>query len=288
MIKEVLKKFHFIVLLKEKIYYFIGINYSKVNLIKTFRAFVPYSSGDYDSLAKLTINSVNSTFPAIVNFLDFFDNNRLKIIKLTTYANEFISSNDTKLLKDTFDYYQSDKASNHNYHLFYAKILNDREKIKNIFEVGLGSNDPKIPSNMGPKANPGASLRAFKDFLPNAKIFGADIDEKILFNEDRIQTYQVDQTKFETFQNLIPDLPRNFDLIIDDGLHSPDANINTLRFGLQIVKIGGWIVIEDIGDAALSIWQVIANLLPDNFEAHIFSCDGGAYGANLFAVKRNY
>ena len=31
----------------------------------------------------------------------------------------------------------------------------------------------------------------------------------------------------------------NFDLVIDDGLHSPDANIATLEFGLKILKVGG-------------------------------------------------
>ena len=34
-------------------------------------------------------------------------------------------------------------------------------------------------------ANP-ASVRAFRDFLKKAQIYGADIDKKILFKEDRI------------------------------------------------------------------------------------------------------
>ena len=36
--------------------------------------------------------------------------------------------------------------------------------------------------------SPGASLRVWKDFFSNAKIYGSDIDKDILFNEDRIFT----------------------------------------------------------------------------------------------------
>ena len=40
---------------------------------------------------------------------------------------------------------------------------------------------------------PGASLRVFRDYFLNAKIYGADIDKNILFTSDRIFTYYVDQ-----------------------------------------------------------------------------------------------
>lgn len=40
---------------------------------------------------------------------------------------------------------------------------------------------------------PGGSLRAYRDYLPNAKIYGAGIDASILFPEDRINTFVVDQ-----------------------------------------------------------------------------------------------
>ena len=40
---------------------------------------------------------------------------------------------------------------------------------------------------------PGASLKVWKDYFKNAKIFGADIDKRILFQEERINTYEVNQ-----------------------------------------------------------------------------------------------
>jgi hypothetical protein len=135
---------------------------------------------------------------------------------------------------------------------------------------------------MGVSGKPGASLRAFRDFCPNALIFGADIDRRVLFSEDRISTFYVDQTELATFARLSGELPCDFDLIIDDGLHSPDANINTLTFALPKLKCGGWAVIEDICVDSLSIWQLVTSLLPPAYKAQIFQADGGL----LFAVQR--
>jgi hypothetical protein len=39
---------------------------------------------------------------------------------------------------------------------------------------------------------PGASLYVWRDFFPNAYIFGADIDKEVLFNDKRITTGYID------------------------------------------------------------------------------------------------
>jgi 23S rRNA U2552 (ribose-2'-O)-methylase RlmE/FtsJ len=104
----------------------------------------------------------------------------------------------------------------------------------------MGSNNLDVVSNMGAGGRPGASLRAFRDFLPNAQIYGADIDDSILFQENRIKTFPVDQLNPEALSRLGELIPDNyFDLIIDDGLHAPDANVNTLSFALGKVAPGG-------------------------------------------------
>jgi hypothetical protein len=114
---------------------------------------------------------------------------------------------------------------------------------------------------MGENGIPGASLRALRDFLPNARIFGADIDEPILFKEDRIKTYYVDQTQPASFNDLSLRLGSDgFDLVIDDGLHAPNANIATLAFALHILKPNGWFVVEDIKRESLPIWETVSAL----------------------------
>lgn len=135
---------------------------------------------------------------------------------------------------------------------------------------------------MGVKGKPGASLRAFRDFCPNALIFGADIDKRILFQEKRIKTFFVDQTNPSTFNSILEKIPHNFDLVIDDGLHSPNANIASLEFALKIIKVGGWVVLEDISNEAISVWQTVSALLNDSYEPHIFYSDWTI----VFAIKR--
>ncbi len=134
---------------------------------------------------------------------------------------------------------------------------------------------------MGAAGHPGASLRAFRDFLPKANIYGAAIDRRILFSEERIKTYFVDQLDDASFKEL-QNIPEDLDLFIDDGLHAVDANIISLQFGLQKIKVGGWAVIEDIAPAAVSFWHVVGALLPKNFRAQIFAARKGY----LFCVKK--
>ena len=138
-------------------------------------------------------------------------------------------------------------------------------------KLAWGTNNTDIVSNMGENGRPGASLRAFRDFCPSAMIFGADIDRRILFAEDRIETRFVDQSDTATLDESSAKLPGDFDLIVDGGLHAPDANLATLRFAMAKARIGGWIVIEDINPGQTAFWQVVAALVPANFEKFLIN-----------------
>ena len=129
---------------------------------------------------------------------------------------------------------------------------------------------------MGINGRPGASLRAFRDFLPRGQICGADIDRRILFSEERIETYFVDQTCQTSFDDLWLALgPRQFDLVIDDGLHSPNANVATMLFSLRCLKKGGTLIIEDISSDAIPVWQTISALLPSDSTPTIIRAKNG-------------
>ena len=135
---------------------------------------------------------------------------------------------------------------------------------------------------MGAQGQPGASLRAFREILPNATIFGADIDRRVLFQEPRIRTYFVDQTDLASLESLGKNVPDAIDLIIDDGLHAPNANLAVLAFGLRKLKPHGWLVIEDIPERAVPFWQVVAALLPETFTSNLLRAEG----ALVFAVQK--
>lgn len=129
----------------------------------------------------------------------------------------------TDLCKIMTDFGSDKGRGHHNYTIYYDKLFNGiKEENLNIFELGLGTNYLDVPSSMGSDGIPGASLRGWKKYFPNSKVFGADIDKRILFEEDRIKTFYCDQTNVRSIQKmwnseLLKDL--YFDIIIDDGLH---------------------------------------------------------------------
>jgi hypothetical protein len=148
----------------------------------------------------------------------------------------------------------SDKAIGwHTYTPFYqALFLDRRDDVMALFELGLGTNNEDTPSNMGVHGTPGASLRGWRDFFPNAHVYGADIDKRVLFTEDRIDTFFVDQRDPVTFKALWSDIPDvALDVFLDDGLHTFEAAKLTLEHSIGKVKSGGYYIIEDVmrGDA---------------------------------------
>jgi SAM-dependent methyltransferase len=137
----------------------------------------------------------------------------------------------------------------HNYTTFYYSIFNRlSEKSLRIFELGLGTNNVNFPSNMGSDGRPGASLYGWQEFFPNSQIFGADIDRDILFAADRIKTFYCDQTKPEVIKAMWGEsvLEGGFDIIIDDCLHTFDANVCFLENSIHKLNPGGYFIIEDI------------------------------------------
>ena len=145
--------------------------------------------------------------------------------------------------------YGSDKGIGwHTYTPFYQSLFSDRRMtITAAFELGLGSNNEDTPSNMGAHGTPGASLRAWRDYFPNAKVYGADVDRRILFAEDRIDTFFVDQCDPNSFEALWANIPGvELDFFLDDGLHTFDAARITLTHAVGKVKIGGYYIIEDV------------------------------------------
>ena len=240
-------------------------------------AFSPNSAGTTKVLGALALKSAQQTFPLIWEMLGSVTRPPNKPSLIETLFPEEANSQATSELAALFCHYGSDKSSMHNYHLLYAPLLAPKrnERLR-LLEIGVGTNNPDVVSTMGASGKPGASLRAFRDFLPNARVFGADIDRRILFEEERILTYHVDQTRSISFDGLADKLGNEgFDLVIDDGLHSPNANIATMIFALKILKPLGWFVVEDIRPSSIPIWQVISVLMPENYRPTLIEAENG-------------
>jgi hypothetical protein len=139
--------------------------------------------------------------------------------------------------------YKTDKCPQifHSYTPFYYELLKDkRESFKKILEFGIGI------FSRTPGYVLGAGLRMWRDFFPNANIYGADINEDGLFEDDRIQTSICDERKVEDIKSLIDNIGSDIDLIIDDASHKTTDQLFLLYHLMPLLKDDVLYVIEDV------------------------------------------
>ncbi len=198
------------------------------------------------------------------------------------------------------DKYGSDKGSNiigehpypwppHSYVDFYELLFKyRRNQIRAVFECGIGSANKSIPANMGPYGRPGASLRVWRDYFPMANIYGADIDKDILFQEDRISTFYIDQMDnsvikktFEIIGNI------SFDIIIDDGLHTFDAGLILFKAAWERIAVGGVYIIEDVGRGDLMRFKNFFELTSFDVAYVSLQREGEMFGDHSLVVIHN-
>ena len=160
-------------------------------------------------------------------------------------------------LKNLFNKYGSDKSLVHSYHIPYGHIFN-LLPAGPLLEIGIGSQDKKFNSVMGISYTPGGSLRSWRDSRYFTHCYGADIDKKVMFSEDKITTYLVDQLSIKSLQKLNRDLrlkeSQGFSLIVDDGFHDYTANKNSFLTLKNLIKKHGYYVVEDLNSENLYRW----------------------------------
>lgn len=241
-----------------------------IDILQSLPAYVPFAGGGCSEMAELSLLSaqqVAELFPIMAERLGVLATNAP--IAAEEFCRQMNGTKAAPLLKQYFDEYGSDKGRTHDYHLVYGALMREPSKVQSLLEIGLGTNNTDVVSSMGSAGNPGASLRAFRKYLPNALIFGADIDRRVLFEDERIRTFFVDQTNLATFDELSTQIKEPLDFIIDDGLHSPNANLTVLIFSISRLKTGGWVVIEDIQQSSLPIFRTASCLLAATFDCFI-------------------
>lgn len=226
-----------------------------INILSTFEEFAPNVSGDEDLKTQNTILNIQ-------NFSKSIRQIQSSEYPLKNIYDEFGSSDRT--LGQIFENYGSDKKT-HGYDLIYESIFKELKNIDLLIEIGIGSNNEKILSNMSRKGKPGSSLRSFRDYLINSQIIGLEFDSDVLFDEERINTFYFDQNHIESLNLLPNDYLNSVDVLIDDGLHSIIANINSLYFAEKLLKKGGYLIIEDISKYAENIYNVIFHSVKEKF-----------------------
>ena len=120
-----------------------------------------------------------------------------------------------------------EKLSKHYLEVYEHHFDSIREKPLEILEIGVQG---------------GGSLRMWRDYFPNARITGLDINKKCKKHRgDRIDIVIGDQEDTELLESL-----GNFDIIIDDGGHTMKQQIMSFEVLWKHINSGGVYVLEDL------------------------------------------
>ena len=149
-----------------------------------------------------------------------------------------------------------------------------RAAVAGVLEIGVGTVTRDAASSMaafadsrdgatGARYAPGASLRAWRDAFPGARVVGLDADAAAILPAAEavaagVETYAADSTDGAAMSALLSDgalRGARFDLIVDDGLHTHAAQLATLRNCWRALRPGGAYVVEDIHSAWRSTMQ---------------------------------
>lgn len=159
-------------------------------------------------------------------------------------------------LDQIFNTKGSDKDRNGYTAIYESLFKHIRNKSITVLEIGVG-----CKSVMGRSYPPGASLSAWAEYFPKARVFGVDIVKEVTgltLAEGRVTTQLCDSTNQASVTAFAAGVKRDlglegkadtplFDIIVDDGSHFQVDQLATLRNLWRFVKPGGFFIIEDIG-----------------------------------------
>jgi hypothetical protein len=169
-----------------------------------------------------------------INTENFFNQNRQQ------NTNIFISLDDLYLtrgakteLEKACVIYWALKYHQHFYTNVYEPVLSQiKDQTFSLLEIGIAQ---------------GASLKAFRDYLPNVNVIGLDNYPESFIKENRIDSFIGDSSSEETVQNILNINNQNkFRIIIDDGNHDPNFQFETFKKFWPTLEKNGIYFIEDV------------------------------------------
>jgi hypothetical protein len=161
-----------------------------------------------------------------------------------------------------FHAYGADKCPQifHSYSEHYHALLEHRRAaVRNVVEIGIGSRELMEPI-VGPRYVVGASLRAWRDYFPEAHIYGLDSDARTFFSDARITCLYADQSSIRSLSLAVEAIHRRnggaaFDLIVDDGSHLVRDMLTSYSALFRQLSPGGLYIIEDIKKEDIGIFE---------------------------------
>jgi hypothetical protein len=132
----------------------------------------------------------------------------------------------------------TDKWGRHWYAPHYqAHFAPLRKKRITLLEIGVGGYEDPLRG--------GESLRLWKAYFPNARIFGIDVFDKRALEEPRIRTFQGSQEDPAFLARVVAETGP-LDIVIDDGSHVNAHVLASFEALFPHLREGGVYVLEDL------------------------------------------
>jgi hypothetical protein len=189
-------------------------------------------------------------------------------------------------------HYGVDKCTGHSYTPEYHALLKDlRTEKLSMLEIGIGNMELMRPL-VGDHYKPGASLRMWRDYFPNAELFGCDIVPEVIFTEERIKTFLVDQSNSVSLLQLMSSIKSvssstELDIILDDGSHIEDHMRISFKTLWPFLKKGGIYIIEDIQSPMVGRFETIGKDFGFTDSECVKVYRGMYHWDNFVAYKKN-
>ena len=152
------------------------------------------------------------------------------------------------ILDDLAYQYGSDKTPRikHHYTAYYEQLFEPmRDSVRKVLEIGIGD-ALEMAWSSAPQYHTGASLRMWRDYFPNAQVFGMDI-KWLRLDEPRISITQGDQASSADLERLLELTGTDLDIVIEDASHIAEHQVFTCKTLMPRLKAGVVYVIEDVG-----------------------------------------
>jgi hypothetical protein len=167
-------------------------------------------------------------------------------------------------LVSLIDNTSTDKNTVHSYLELYETLLSPKKNTaKNILEIGIGDFKEKN----------GGSIKLWKDYFPNAKIYALDILPKNrvldeIINDDRIVLFTSTNAYDEKFFNE-NFLKKNlkFDLMLDDGPHTLESMKTFIRLYSKVMSDDGILIVEDV--QSIDWWPILYREVPQHLKKFV-------------------
>lgn len=157
----------------------------------------------------------------------------------------------------------------HNYIPIYTQLFEPirAEKLR-ILEIGIGVvEEGQMLHTKDIGYRTGNSLRCWRDYFPNASVYGIDIYETKM-KEDRIKTFVANQANNEQLLDVMLQIGGRLHIIIDDGSHQVQDQVSSFMFLSQFMANHSMYVIEDIQLPAQPSFKDLS-VFPPAFQEYI-------------------